>query len=160
MFSQEYMPYIRGVANLHLNGAGVDEKSRLVAIAVAIAVTQALPIPTGSIGREEVHSVFEQQHRMSVTSVLSRYNEAAVLDLPYALEMARKFWLLRVQAATRVLPSMVIEGQDFLKAYLNVTTIFSSSDDELMTRHGRELFVLLSACMEVEASRLNPSKTV
>lgn len=153
MFSQNYMPYIQGVGNLHLNGCGLEEKCRFVAIAVALAVSQHIPVPPGPVPVEALPAVYNEQCAMQVTSCINGYNEAAVLDVPYAQEMVRKLWLFRTNAASRSVPSNVLDGQDFLKAWFGAYTLFSDADMELMNRYARELFVLASCCCGIEANK-------
>ena len=79
------------------NIATAGTRPRIVAAAVAMAVASRLAIPSSEL--LDPSTYYNLQANQLASSELSRFNEEVIMDLSYAIDKCRMFWMLRYQAA-------------------------------------------------------------
>lgn len=145
MFSKTMMPYVAAVNSIEL---GSETKHSLVAIAVANCVAYFVAIPSAPVEAPEMH--YNVTAAQQVNSILSQFNEAAVMNVRYAQDLARKFWLYRYYSVYAPIKSMPpVEGDCFFYAVTQVNRFFSPHEIEQMEKYTKELWNLRTAILPV-----------
>lgn len=90
----QYLPLMQAADQLIIDATA---RSRVLALAIASAVSMTSPLPTSAV--ESPAEFYVGSVIQRVRSVLSEFNESVVFDLQYAVEQARVFWMIRYGAA-------------------------------------------------------------
>lgn len=75
----------------------LDQRSKYLAIAVAKAAAYAQPLPTSRLDSPVTH--YNQVVLPDVQNTVSAINEFHILDVPVAMTLALKIWLIRYRIA-------------------------------------------------------------
>lgn len=144
---QAYMPYIQAVARL---GQDSTTKSRIVAAAVAIATAQVLAVPSAPVESAEAH--YASTGAMLARGEVGEYNEEAVLDCGLALDLIRKFYLVRYNSVHQTALTPATKGAFFL-GFSGASRFFSAEDISFLNEYADEIFVVQMAIAEVKKTK-------
>ena len=75
----------------------LEQRSKYLAIAIAKVTAYAQPLPTGRLDSPVTH--YNQVVLPDVQNAVSAMNELHVLDVPVAMTLALKIWLIRYRIA-------------------------------------------------------------
>ena len=132
----EYIKFIHGVTNLRLSG---PDRSFAIAAAVASSVADFTAVP--ALKSDNPSGEYIRVASMAVRDTIGALNEAAPFDLRCALELARKFWMLRYETVHARRLHEVSEG-DYFCGYFNVGRNFSGEELECLNRLSVEIGTL------------------
>ena len=108
--------YISLTAFLKEKFPALDEAKKASSIALGVAISRLLPIPTAEVGNAEEHWARSVQRAAEL--LVAEFNENLVVNLDLALETARGFWLVRYFSAFPCVDSALAssgEGEFLLK---------------------------------------------
>ncbi|WP_233874743.1 hypothetical protein [Paraburkholderia adhaesiva] len=96
----------------------LENRSRIIATAVALAVSRVVSLPSAAVEAPGTHYNFtvlpEVQHH------IGEFNEEVVFDVRLALAAAREFWMLRYHAAHAETFALVDPGAGFYDNLIGV----------------------------------------
>lgn len=123
-----------------------EDRSKIIAHALALAVSRALPLPSGE--NMDVDSYYTLQMLTIVRGFLGKFNEEVIFDLRCAVEMTRQFWMLRYNAAYPAFswPDM---SRGFFDIVTGATQFFSPDTTCFVNQYKVEILELSSRAQQV-----------
>lgn len=113
----EFVPFL-AATNTQIRE--LENRSRVIATAVALAVSRIVSLPSTAVEAPGTH------YNFTVLSEVQRYigtfNEEVVFDVRQALASAREFWMLRYHAAHAEAFALVDPGAGFYDNLIGVAT--------------------------------------
>lgn len=149
MFSQKMMPYIKSAT---LVQADSQTKTRILAAAVAILAAGAAPVPSMQV--DSTNSYYAENCAMKVQETVGFFNEAAVLNCNAAVELARKFWMMRYATVHAFEISTAVVG-DFFIGFTGASRQFSPEEVAFLNEHAAVITTVVRdsiGCMKVDVS--------
>lgn len=83
------------VADLDNIEVPLEERSYVLALALARAIGYALPLPTSPVDNPYV--AFTEMHKAEVEAMVAQVNERIVLDVDTIIDLTARFWIFRVR---------------------------------------------------------------
>lgn len=78
-------------------GVALEDRSYLLSIAFARAMSYRLPLPTSPVGNP--YEFFATNHRVVTEELLGAINERVVVDIDATLDLTSRFWVFRYRLA-------------------------------------------------------------
>lgn len=138
------LPYAQHAANLNIP---VSDRSRLLATAVALAIACRIPVPSEELDSPAEHYSFHIAP--TALRIVSAFNEATILDLRYAEEIGRNFWLQRYEVLHNC-PTITGQTEFFSEVY-GVHKFFAENEVSFFNSYRAQIGLLYSVvCPVVE----------
>lgn len=129
----------------------VQERHRIAAIAIGYACACNSALPSSEVADAAAH------YRVSVESFAKRtisvLNEVSVLDTAMALDLARKFWLLRYEAVHKC-PRMDMIPGDFFGSVFGVQKFFAPETVEFVNANATSIATVYTHICNVIADKV------
>ncbi|MBB5409396.1 hypothetical protein HDG34_003337 [Paraburkholderia sp. HC6.4b] len=113
----EFVPFL-AATNTQIRE--LEHRSRVIATAVALAVSRVVSLPSTAVEAPGTH------YNFTVLSEVQRYiavfNEEVAFDVRQALASAREFWMMRYRAAHAEAFALVDPGAGFYDNLIGVAT--------------------------------------
>ncbi len=139
-----FLTYANHAANLN---TPVSERGRILATAVALAIACRIPVVAEELASPSEY--YSNHVAPTALRVVSEFNEATLLDLRYAEQIGRQFWLQRYDTLHGC-PRLVGQA-DFFQELFGVQTYFSDSEIEFFNFYRGQISLLYTiVCPVVE----------
>jgi hypothetical protein len=133
----EFVPFL-SATNTQIRE--LEVRSRIIATAVALAVSRVVSLPSAAVEAPGTH------YNFTVLSEVQRYigefNEEVVFDVRLALAAAREFWMLRYQAAHVETFAMIVPAAGFYDNLIGVPTYVDKDSCCFNNQHLVAIFAL------------------
>jgi hypothetical protein len=100
-------------------------RGRVVAAAVALAITTSQSLPSSEVGHPNEY--FTNHVMPAAMATISAFNEAMVFDTHAALGYVRQLWQLRYWSAFQQNQAVKIVNGDFFGSYTGVNTVIADN---------------------------------
>lgn len=129
----------------------VNERSKIIAIAVSIAMAQTAILPSAPVASAD--DFFTTQVYPGARSRICEFNENVIFNCPYAFEMTRLFWKLRYTAA-HPSSNMVFPGSgfSFFEALNGVGGLVGDEFNTFCNSHSTAIFALSNLAARIFAA--------
>lgn len=139
-----FLPYAQHAANLNIP---VSDRSRLLAISVALAIACRIPVPSEDLESPAEHYTYNIAP--TALRIVSEFNEATILDLRYAEQIGRMFWLQRYDVLHKC--PILVGQNDFFQELFGVPSFFSETEVSFINSYRAQIALLYSlVCPVVE----------
>lgn len=144
---QSHMPYIQAVARLSQDSV---TRTLIAAAAVALATAHTQSVPSAPVANAEQH--YAANCAMLTRGEVGEYNEEAVIDVASAIELTRKFWLLRYNSVHCAALTPPVKGAFFM-GLTGASRFFSANEIEFLNENAEEIFMITSAIDSVKSAK-------
>jgi hypothetical protein len=117
-----------------------NDRSKIIAVAVAYAISRCLPMPTTEHGDPTTY--FTSNLLQSTRDTVSLFNEEILFDTRIACDMARSFWMMRHAAAFPDQTPMYNTTYGFFDSVVSVANFFSPEMHCFANQYKEEIFAL------------------
>lgn len=148
MFQQKYHPFVTAFQNLPL---AVQARAKCAAYAIGYAAACNMALPSTEV--DSHGDYYTANLESGVKTIVSNFNEQILIDCTVALEMARKFWMLRYEAVHRCPRMDQIEG-DFFASVFGVERLFAPNDIKFLNENAKNINILYQRACEVVQAEL------
>ena len=124
----DYIKFLSAASAIRLTG---PDRTFAIAAAVASSVADFTDVPATKV--DSPSGEYARSAAMMIGDQIACFNEVAPFDLRLALDLARKFWMLRYETIHTRRVHDVNPG-DYFCGYFNVNRNFSKSDLECLNR--------------------------
>lgn len=124
----DYIKFLSAVSTIRLTG---PDRSFAIAAAVASSVADFTAVPASKV--DSPSGEYARSAAMMVGDQINGFNEVAPFDVRCALELARKFWMLRYDTV-HVRRVHDVTPNDYFCGYFNVARNFSKDEVECLNR--------------------------
>lgn len=101
------------------------KRSRVVAAAVAVAISMSQSLPSGEVNHAGEY--FTNQVMPAAMRIISEFNESMVFDTHAALQYTRQLWQLRYWSAFQQMQAVKLVGNDFFGSFTGVNVLVSDA---------------------------------
>lgn len=121
---------------------------KAISIAVGIAFSRALPLPSSEVGYAENH--YNDTIAVSMSHKAVDFNEECLIDIDLACQTARSFWLIRYYNAhpAKVLPIPSEEGGHFMSSLTGVGHLINPATFDFCQEYDRRMIALVNRVRE------------
>lgn len=123
------------------------KRACIIAAAVAVAVANTLPLPTGEV--DNPASQYALVEQANAARLVAEFNENLVFDMPYAIPLVRSLWLVRYTAAHPAKKPMFHGECGFFDSLLGVANHVDSETCTFLNEHKAQILVLAAAAADV-----------
>lgn len=113
--------------------ADVSERTKVVACAVAVALSRSQPLPTSPVQDASMHYV--NMVAPPLRYKLSSFNEGVVFDIRMAQEVMRQLWLLRYSACFGAKVQMYKPENSFIENFTGASAVISTDIMEVLDKN-------------------------
>lgn len=128
------------------------DRSKVVASAVAVALASAQDIPTSPVQDPAAFYINTISPRMR--SQISAFNEGAVFDIRYSLDLARGLWLTRYFACHGVQTKMYKPENTFLENFTGAAQAVAPDIQALLNKYQAPIGLLATSVSTIMADLL------
>lgn len=132
----KYLKFTTAVSGLRLTG---PDRSFAIAAAVASSVADFSEIP--ATPSDTPNSAYLNMAAMAIRGAVGAFNEASPFDVRLALDLARKFWMLRYETL-HVRRIHDADADNYFFGYMNVKRNFSEDEICCLNKHSKEINIL------------------
>jgi hypothetical protein len=100
-------------------------RSRVVAAAVAVAISMSQSLPSGEVSHAGEY--FTNQVMPAAQRIISEFNENLVFDTHAALMYTRQLWQLRYWSAFQQMQSVKLVNNDFFGSFTGVNALIADN---------------------------------
>lgn len=143
-----FLPYASYAANLN---TPVSDRGRILAISVALAVACRIPVPGQEL--DSPAEYYTNQVAPVALRIVSEFNEATILDIRYAEQIGRQFWLQRYDVLHNC-PRLIGQAS-FFQELFGVSTYFSDKEVEFFEYYRGQIGLLYAIVCPVVEELLN-----
>lgn len=148
---QPFIGYVTTASSLN---TPITLRGRILATAVALAISCRLQVPASEL--DNAATYFTDHVEPTVLRVVCQFNEQSILDLKYAAQIAKMFWLQRYDVLHKC--PRLGSAPTFFDSVFSVNAYFSDSEVEFFnTYHAHIAKIYDVACPLVE-EMLSPAK--
>lgn len=126
MFNEKYLPYFKSVNSLSLTA---EKRSFIVSAAVAAAIAYRAPVPFEKVNSPE--AFFSSNILINARTKIGEFHGVATLNFDAAVELTRKFWLVRYNTLHRP-NSVIFKTGRFADSFAGFLTEFSEQEMALL----------------------------
>lgn len=132
----DYLKFLGAVTNSRLSG---PDRSFAIAAAVAASVADFTAVPASKV--DSPSSEYARSAALLVREAVGCFNEVVPFDIRLALDLARKFWMLRYETI-HVRRTHDVTPGDYFCGYFSVDRNFSGDEIECLNRLASEIGLL------------------
>lgn len=132
----DYIKFLNAVGSVKLTG---PDRTFAIAAAVACSVADYLTVPTSKV--DSPSGEYARSAALLVRDHIGCFNEVAPFDVRLALELARKFWMLRYETVHVRRLHDVCPG-DYFCGYFSVNRNFSGDEIASLNKLAPEIGLL------------------
>ena len=148
---QPFIGYVTTASSLN---TPISLRGRILATAIALAVSCRLQVPATEL--DNAATYYTDHIEPTVLRVVCQFNEQTILDLKYANQIAKQFWLQRYDVLHKC--PRLGSSTTFFDSVYSVDAYFSESEVEFFnTYHAQISKIYDTACPLVE-ELLSPGK--
>ena len=129
---QPFIGYVTTASSLN---TPIALRGRILATAVALAVSCRLQVPATEL--DNAATYFTDHIEPTVLRVVCQFNEQTILDLKYAAQIAKQFWLQRYDVLHKC--PRLGSSQSFFHSTFSVDTYFSESEVEFFNQYQSDI---------------------
>lgn len=134
-----HAPYVNAVVKMNVP---VLDRGRIIAVALGQAISCSMQLPSGPVS--SASDYYNGTVRSQVLSLISSFNESAVLDARACADFSRRFYLMRYDAFAKC-PRRDRPQVDFFYAFFGVADFFSPDDMAFINENKDAIFDIYTA---------------
>lgn len=129
-----------------------SNRGRILAIAVALAVSSKLPLPSLAL-EVEPSNYYSTGVGMGANDYIGCFNEEIVFDVRYCRDAVRQFWLLRYSAAYPGAQFHYPPTLGFVDSVVGATLYLAPELHEFCNEHKEVIFELVREALKICAAK-------
>jgi len=142
--------YTDFVMQADVQALDASKRACIIAAAIAVAVANTLPLPTGEV--DNPASQYALVEQANAARLVAEFNENLVFDMPYAIPLVRSLWLVRYTAAHPAKKPMFHGECGFFDSLLGVSHHVDSETCTFLNENKAQILVLASAASDILAA--------
>lgn len=128
------------INQVEIQATDAVDRARIVAAAVAVAISRTRPIPSAPVVSPP--SYFVDQVLPQALSLIDEYNEEIILDVKYCTEMLRTFWMVRYTAAHNSHAVVPAGSYTFFETMMGVPNMVAEVDMCFFAKYQLPIYLL------------------
>ena len=133
--------------SIHLQGVDLTDKSKVLAAALATALSRHIALPSGDV--EFPDTYYTQNLAINVIGQIGDINEKVLLDVHFAKDLTKNLYMVRLAAAYPKAQIAPVSPFDFFCTYSNVHMRVDQTTYEFLAKYKTQILNLSNQFCEV-----------